>query len=1092
MYKSIEELQDNAKTGPVEKFPVKSLCESSLKVIDAAEKEIKQGNEEKAYILCWKYCQLCQIILKRPEYIKDSKYFDGMFKIKANYKKSLINLEALTASLEKEYSQISKSKHPKPAEAAVTPVTSRRSPLAREAQKIDNNNDIANTNGLIKEFESMTVRDLYTLIQQKSTSFLLLDARPTQDYDKSQIKSPNSLSIPEDRLSTHATANAIEKSVVKVQDRHQWQRRDKVDKLIILDWNSKDYSSKALTILRDAIIKWDTARTYKSSPVLLEGGFELFRLAYPHMVTDPKFKMPSNLEQNKTSQDTNVELEKINFPDFDQAFMITPSPSPKSLPAITSGAIRITRTDSQNDTNSYPQVSYPDLNGIQNVPVFDRRSKPINIEDSTSSTDQSDDFNNARLSGISINSMQGPASALSSTSSLNNAMIATSTSINENSTLPSVAPTIDRSSKPSAESVYSKARTTQDLAGLLEVEEELADLALDRSKENLQKELEWARLCQKREQEANEDIRSLHDEQVIKLSQELEERDRKITETEQREKKVREELENLRKQLSKTQITPATQNQKVENERKVRFKEEEDQKIKQEIEDIRRKRRLKEEQRRAEKHALHKALIEEERRKEAKRREEEQFGIRRGDTPDRNRRVETPERTRRGDVDRARGNQERPPRGDDNKGVGERGRTTERLRDGGSKMRRSHSCVNVAQMMDQDGGGSETGSGRDQAVVPVPKFDRKQKPMDIVKRDFAGVWGTTKPGLTGLRNLGNTCYMNSILQCISNTEPIVQYFVSRDFEEDINSFSSTRGEIAMEFGALLQQLWSHQFKSISPTDLKSTVGRFYSAFAGRDQQDSHEFLSKLLEWLHNDTNRIKKPSKMPEIEASGSSPSEVSCKKFWRTFLERNQSIIVQLFYGVTLQTTTCIECGFKSLKFQEFYNLNLFIPEDRRISLEECLRDFVKENQIDYTCEKCRSSRGARQKVEIVKLPPLLIIHLERFLPDEEMSSRSNEIKYRKKQAFVSFRLTDLNLEKFTCGNENKYTNFNLYAVSNHFGSLEGGHYTASCYSKTLRSWYKYDDQEVRQIDESSVQSTAAYILFYSALSNHPLLPLG
>ena len=61
----------------------------------------------------------------------------------------------------------------------------------------------------------------------------------------------------------------------------------------------------------------------------------------------------------------------------------------------------------------------------------------------------------------------------------------------------------------------------------------------------------------------------------------------------------------------------------------------------------------------------------------------------------------------------------------------------------------------------------------------IDKFSRNKKPSLISARNFAGVWGTQKPGLTGLKNLGNTCYMNSILQCVSNTPPLAHYFVSR-------------------------------------------------------------------------------------------------------------------------------------------------------------------------------------------------------------------------------------------------------------------------------------------------------------------------
>ena len=171
-------------------------------------------------------------------------------------------------------------------------------------------------------------------------------------------------------------------------------------------------------------------------------------------------------------------------------------------------------------------------------------------------------------------------------------------------------------------------------------------------------------------------------------------------------------------------------------------------------------------------------------------------------------------------------------------------------------MKRSFSSPNIAKMLEkEEGPPAPSSSGF--STVPVPKFDRKSKPSLISTRNFAGVWGTQKPGLTGLKNLGNTCYMNSILQCVSNTPPLAHYFISRSYEEDLNQRTSeTRGYIAAEFAEVLKAIWSSQYKSITPADFKSSVGKFKSEFAGRDQQDSHEFVSKLLEWLHGDVNRL--------------------------------------------------------------------------------------------------------------------------------------------------------------------------------------------------------------------------------------------
>ena len=113
-----------------------------------------------------------------------------------------------------------------------------------------------------------------------------------------------------------------------------------------------------------------------------------------------------------------------------------------------------------------------------------------------------------------------------------------------------------------------------------------------------------------------------------------------------------------------------------------------------------------------------------------------------------------------------------------------------------------------------------------------------------------------------------------------------------------------------------------------------------------------------------------------------------------------------------------------------------------------------------------------------------------------------------RKKQNFVNFDLKNMNLNQMAVpGFDNKHTRwayldfqtcsfiivfvrFNLYAVSNHFGSLEGGHYTAYCSSDVLKKWYKFDDQDVSVMDAADVVTPAAYILFFTAIAGQTSLP--
>lgn len=113
-------------------------------------------------------------------------------------------------------------------------------------------------------------------------------------------------------------------------------------------------------------------------------------------------------------------------------------------------------------------------------------------------------------------------------------------------------------------------------------------------------------------------------------------------------------------------------------------------------------------------------------------------------------------------------------------------------------------------------------------------------------------------GLTGLKNLGNSCYMNSIIQCINNTTPLVRYFCLGEYHEDVNHHNnSTRGEVAEEVAAVVRALWCGEFRSIACRDLKRVVGQHRKQFRGYEQQDSHEFLTILMDWLHEDLNKVQ-------------------------------------------------------------------------------------------------------------------------------------------------------------------------------------------------------------------------------------------
>ncbi|XP_073447803.1 ubiquitin carboxyl-terminal hydrolase 4 [Aquarana catesbeiana] len=195
---------------------------------------------------------------------------------------------------------------------------------------------------------------------------------------------------------------------------------------------------------------------------------------------------------------------------------------------------------------------------------------------------------------------------------------------------------------------------------------------------------------------------------------------------------------------------------------------------------------------------------------------------------------------------------------------------------------------------------------------------------------------SSKPGLCGLSNLGNTCFMNSALQCLSNTPPLTEYFLTDDYKEEINKENplGMKGEIAMAYAELIRQIWSGEHSYVAPRMFKTQVGRFAPQFSGYQQQDSQELLAFLLDGLHEDLNRVKKKPYLELKDADGR-PDSVVAKEAWDNHLRRNNSIIVDIFHGLFKSTLVCPECAKVSVTFDPFCYLTLPLPMRKDRTME-------------------------------------------------------------------------------------------------------------------------------------------------------------
>lgn len=193
--------------------------------------------------------------------------------------------------------------------------------------------------------------------------------------------------------------------------------------------------------------------------------------------------------------------------------------------------------------------------------------------------------------------------------------------------------------------------------------------------------------------------------------------------------------------------------------------------------------------------------------------------------------------------------------------------------------------------------------------------------------DKYDVYSGERGGLAGLQNLGNTCFMNSALQCLVHTPPLAEFFLE-DYSDEINMENplGMRGELALAFGDLLRKLWSSGRTAVAPRAFKGKLARFAPQFSGYNQHDSQELLAFLLDGLHEDLNRVKQKPYI-EMKDSDGRPDEEVANECWKNHMARNDSLIVDECQGQYKSTLVCPECGKISITFDPFMYLSLPLP---------------------------------------------------------------------------------------------------------------------------------------------------------------------
>ncbi|KAJ0001615.1 hypothetical protein NQD34_001411 [Periophthalmus magnuspinnatus] len=322
-----------------------------------------------------------------------------------------------------------------------------------------------------------------------------------------------------------------------------------------------------------------------------------------------------------------------------------------------------------------------------------------------------------------------------------------------------------------------------------------------------------------------------------------------------------------------------------------------------------------------------------------------------------------------------------------------------------------------------------------------------------------------QPGVCGLDNSGNSCYLNAVLQCLCSTVPLVEYLLQPDTRKDI---SRCKCRVAEVFVRLLEQMWLGRVARCAPLEARTVLCSVLPQFNNHLQQDAQELLMYCINALHDDLKKVRVWSFYPQI-----------CRRQQkRGGLRSDSTVVSRLFEGRLSGVTLCLHCDHQAHNSQPFTILSLPIPTDLiSCSIQDCLSLFFQQSVLSggVVCSECGLRRETAVVTYLDKLPDILILHLKRF----GCKGRS-QVKLRTN---VEFSTETLDLSPFLSSSvfSSDGASYSLYAVVNHIGHLHMGHYTALCHNTVTQTWHCFDDSEVRPVEGVRVQSPHAYILLYS-----------
>jgi len=328
-------------------------------------------------------------------------------------------------------------------------------------------------------------------------------------------------------------------------------------------------------------------------------------------------------------------------------------------------------------------------------------------------------------------------------------------------------------------------------------------------------------------------------------------------------------------------------------------------------------------------------------------------------------------------------------------------------------------------------------------------------------------------GLTGLANLGNSCYLNSFIQVLSHTYELNNFLKYGNYQKKLNNINDS--VMLLEWDKLRELMWSENC-TIAPHGFfnavrKIAINKDKILFSDFQQNDIYEFLLFMIDCFHNGLSREV------DMQITGITKNKVDklaeeCYKMMKEMYKKEYSEILELFYGISVTKI----CSFEknktlSIKPDPYSVLHLSLSDNSK-TLYDCINEFCEKEELKdenaWFNEIKNEKENVNKGVIFWSFPKILIILLKRW-----------NYSGKKIHKIIDIPLSNLDLSKYVEGYNPESYIYDLYGICNHSGSSLGGHYTA--YVKNFNNkWYEYNDTNVNEIDENKLISAQSYCLFY------------